>query len=226
MADEKTETDTGAAETTGASEMVPQKVVAKKAAETMYQIHNMVRRVETRMARKVAPRRDRMNLLLGGGTIRIPRGRHANVAESLVRRLQAELVGMEERGAIKLTDAIGRRVDIRTLQRVEEHAPTPKPPQLEPDPGALKNAPGFQVGVSMPTNPGRKGVGEDVARPSLFEGKEEEKDLEEVEAMATTPKEEEMEVSEEDLVLETTTEESPETKPKRSPFGRDKSRKR
>lgn len=99
--------------------------------ETQYLIHNTTRGVETRFQRRAAPEPPRMALMLGGGTVRVLRGRPQAVTESLLRRMLPELTKLETAGRLKVTTLQGLRVDIQTFKVVEAPAvspPLPKPP--------------------------------------------------------------------------------------------------
>lgn len=134
--------------------------------QTFYQIHNLVRRVATRDVRVRQPRRSRFNLLLGGGLVRVVRGRHATVAESVIRKLLPELIKREKKGELKVTTATGVRVDLLTLTPVETQAPTP--PKPNPPLDNAKNDPP-SAGAHVPTVEGGKAASEELRRPSVLE---------------------------------------------------------
>lgn len=98
--------------------------------ETQYLIHNTTRGVETRFQRRAAPEPPRMALMLGGGTVRVLRGRPQAVTESLLRRMLPELTKLETAGRLKVTTLAGLRVDIQTFKVVE--APPVSPPLPNP----------------------------------------------------------------------------------------------
>lgn len=140
-----------------------------KKPETVYQIHNMVRRVETRLQRATAARRHPLKLLIGGGILRIPRGRYQTVAERMVRQLLPELRQMEAQGMLKVTTATGQRVELQNLKPVEEltaASPLPKTPL-----DSAKNDKTYEhgVGQSMPTVEGGKASSQDVKRPEILD---------------------------------------------------------
>lgn len=142
--------------------------MAKKKAVPQYRIHNTVRKVLGRLTRAKMARRTRMNMLLGGGLIRIPRGRYVQVTESMVRRLLAELVQKESEGSLEVTTPDGRRVDLKTLKPFEalkKMAPPAHPPQ---DSAADDKTYEHGVGVGMPTVSGGKAQSEEVKVPEVL----------------------------------------------------------
>ncbi len=141
----------------------------KKKIVPQYRIHNIVRKVEGRLTRAKQARRTRMNMLLGGGLLRIPRNRHVTVAEPMVRRLLAELIKKESAGGLKVTTLDGRRVDLKTLkplEQVKKAAPPPNPPL---DSAADDKTYEHGVGEGMPQMPGAKALEEDVKVPEVLD---------------------------------------------------------
>lgn len=139
-----------------------------KVEQELFHIHNLVRRVETRLDRAVSPTRHRMNILLGGGLIRIVRGRHAVVTRSTLVRLLNELVQKETAGMIKVTTPAGVRIDLATLGAsgvAKKSAPRPKPPL---DAAARDQSFEHGVGENLPTVPGGKPVTTAVPKPQVL----------------------------------------------------------
>ncbi len=137
-------------------------------AVPMYHIHSMVRSQETRAQRAASPTRRRMNLLLGGGILRVMRGRPTPVAEPLLIRLRAELIEKEGHGLLKVTTLAGLRLNLTTLKPAEDMPatpPLPDPPQdsAEND----ENFGGEGVGQSMPTLEGGKAPAEELPLPEV-----------------------------------------------------------
>jgi len=140
----------------------------KQKAAPLYQIHNVVREVTTRLTRAKQARRTRMTMLLGGGLLRVPRGRYVTVAEAMVRRLLAELTKKEEEGAVKVTTPDGRRIDLKTLKPLSPVA-TPAPlPQPPPDSAANDKTFEHGVGEGKPQMPGGRALSEDVKVPEVL----------------------------------------------------------
>lgn len=148
---------------------MPETTQRKKPQQRLFQIHNLVRRVATRGARQRAAGRHRMNLLLGGGLVRVVRGRYTTVSESVIRRLHRELTEKEEAGMLKVTDHTGRRVNLTNLKPVEDlPAPEKKP---EPPLDSAANDKSFEhgVGESKPQFEGGKAVNEELPPPAALQ---------------------------------------------------------
>lgn len=141
-----------------------------KKVETLYQVHNMVRKVETRLRRAKAASRHRLNLLIGGGLLRIPRGRNVPVTESLLQQLLPELQRMENAGKVKVTTMTGERIDLHTL-KPSAAAPAPKAALPKPPMDSVAADKTFEhgVGQNMPTVAGGKAVNQEVARPAVLD---------------------------------------------------------
>ena len=150
-----------------------------------YKIHNMSRAIETRSLRAAATaERAPKKLLLGGGVVRVLRGRPATVTEAVLRRMQPELIKREKRGQLKVTDSHGQRVDLTTLKPME--APLVDPPKPNPplDTAATDNK--YPVGEDMPQHPGGAGRTEELEVPAVVasnipEGAEETEEMSEEE---------------------------------------------
>lgn len=148
-----------------------------KKTVTTYKIHNMSRAIETRPLRAAATaHRAPKKLLLGGGVVRVLRGRPATVTESTLRRMLPELQKREARGELKVTNMFDQRVDLTTLKPMESvpaAALKPRPPQ---DTAATDNK--YPVGESKPQYLGGAAASEKLETPSVItpdipEGKEE-----------------------------------------------------
>lgn len=142
--------------------------MAKQKAKKLYQIHNATRMVSTRLTRVRQARRERKNILLGGGLLRVPRGRPRVVTEAMLMLLLPELLQKHAAGAIIVTTLSGVEVDLKTLK--------PMAPEVKPAPRAKKpldsvdNDESFEHGVGqpLPNLVGGKGLGEDVKRPEVL----------------------------------------------------------
>jgi hypothetical protein len=143
---------------------------------TAYKIHNMSRSIETRHLRAASTaQRAPKKLLLGGGIVRVVRGRPATVTEVALKRMLKELQDKEKLGWLMVTTPTGLRVDLDTLKPLEGPpvtAPKPHPPQ---DTAATDNK--YPVGQDMPQHPGGAARSEDlelpaVVNPDIPEGKE------------------------------------------------------
>ncbi len=135
------------------------------AQATAYKIHNMSRAVETRHLRAASSaQRAPKKLLLGGGVVRVLRGRPATVAERALRRMLPELVKREARGELKVTNMAGQRVDLSTLKPIEPPAPEePKPnPPLDSAANDKQN-----VGEHKPQHVGGAAAGQKLETPAV-----------------------------------------------------------
>lgn len=172
------------------NETVTEEPTKAEPKDSVLLIHNMVRRQETRLQRATSPERHRMNLILGGGLVRVPRGRYVPVAKSLVKRMARELIEKEKLGLLKVTTVTQQRVDIDTLVPVEElpvSAPLPNPPL-----DSASNDLTFEHGVGnpVPNIEGGKGEGEEVDRPGVLDQELPDGDEEELEEEAEVPSDE------------------------------------
>jgi hypothetical protein len=198
---------------------MPQETPKEKKPEAVYHVHNVVRSQETRLTRVQAARRHRMNLLLGGGILRVPRGRFMPITESLLRKLQPELLRSEAEGAIKVTKPDGQRVDIMTLKPVGP-GPTSTPLPNKPlDSAANDQTYEHGVGQHMPPHPGGKAVNEGIGLPEVLSGgvpEGVEDEVVDVQEFSETPHVEEVEEVAEEEVSEAVEESKPKKKPRRS----------
>lgn len=145
------------------------------AAPELYKIHSLVRDVSTRLHRATSPTRHRFTMLLGGGLIRVTRKRPATVTKATVLRLQPELIAKEERGMLMLTDMVGRRVDITSLEVTGILPPEPAAPHPPLDTAATDNP--YPIGEPKPMF--RDGLTADatveppeITKPDLPEGED------------------------------------------------------
>jgi hypothetical protein len=118
--------------------------------ERTYMVHSMVRKVETRMHRAVAPQHHRFVQRLAGGDIIVRRARPATITESKLYRHLEELKKAEVEGKIRVTTDRGQPVDLNSLAVkpvVEVSKPLPNPPL---DSAARDKTYGGGVGVAMP----------------------------------------------------------------------------
>lgn len=138
------------------------------AKQVVYKIHNLCRAVETRPLRAAATaKRAPKKLLLGGGLVRVVRGRPMPVTESVVRKLQPELLEKEKLGWLKVTTEGGLRVDITTLKAVEEALPEEPKPKPKLDSAADDSK--YPVGESMPEHKGGAALDEKLPIPSVIQ---------------------------------------------------------
>lgn len=118
--------------------------------EQTYMIHSMVRKVETRLLRAVAPQHHRLVQRLAGGDIIVRRARPAVVTESKLLKHLAEVRQAEKEGRICVTTPQGRPVDLDSLTpslAAVVSKPLPNPPV---DSAANDKTYGAGVGVVMP----------------------------------------------------------------------------
>lgn len=96
-------------------------------AQTFY-IHNTTRSPHTRDVRRSVPgpESSTKNIFIGGGLLRVVRGRPVPVAEAFLRRHVPELLAKEKKGLIAVYNAKTQRVDLSTLE-VLPSAPPPPP---------------------------------------------------------------------------------------------------
>lgn len=140
-----------------------------------YFIHSMVRRVQTRTKRAMAPKRHRFVLRIGGGEITVRRGRHRNTPvseERLLKHLE-ELKQCWEAGMLEVRDSSGRVVDLNTMEAVGKPAPPVPQPKKVLDTAATDKP----AGEKMPAYVEGKALGEEAEKPSVAddsipEGKE------------------------------------------------------
>ena len=157
----------------------------QKRVETLYQVHNTTRSLASRMTRVQAARRDRMNLLLGGGLLRIPRGRYQVVTESTIKRLIPDLLEKERNGSVVVTTMTGLRIDLNTGRATTATTASPPLPHPPLDSAATDESFEHGVGESMATVPGGRAPTEAIKVPEVLqseipEGKEEPPALPEV----------------------------------------------
>jgi len=137
--------------------------------QQVFKIHNLCRDVTTRTQRAAAPRKPPKNLLLGGGIVRVVAGKSTPVGERTVRRILAELVKLEEQGALKVTDMQDRRIDLATFEVIADaHALPNVTPEFRLDSAADDFVHEFGNGNHMPQMPGAKAETEEVSVPSII----------------------------------------------------------
>lgn len=113
-----------------------------------YQIHSLVRKVETRHHRMLSAERHRFSMLLGGGLLRVIRRRPTTVTKGMIEKLLPELTEKEKRGMLMVTTLQGQRVDLATLAPIEGlpvTAPLPDPPL-----DSAEDDESFEAGVGEP----------------------------------------------------------------------------
>jgi len=109
-------------------------------AQTFY-IHNTTRSPHTRDVRRSVPgpESSTKNIFIGGGILRVVRGRPMPVAEAFLRRHVPELLAKEKKGLIAVYNAKTQRVDLSTLEALP-NAPPP-PPVTDDAEGAVAAPP-------------------------------------------------------------------------------------
>lgn len=113
-----------------------------------FQIHSLVRKVETRHHRMLSAERHRFSMLLGGGLLRVIRRRPTTVTKGMIEKLLPELLEKEKRGMLLVTTLQGQRVDLSTLRAIEglpPVAPLPEPPL-----DSAEDDESFEAGVGVP----------------------------------------------------------------------------
>jgi hypothetical protein len=156
----------------------------------VFHIHNLTRSVSTRLQRAKAAQRPRFKQLLGGGIVRLVRGRPVPITKPMVERLLLELIQKEKEGILKVTTPDGRLVDLSTLKPLEDKKVAPPKPEPPLDSAANDETFEHGVGNAVPQVPGGlpqgatpplpealKGIPEGVA--AVPEGKEPEPPVEE-----------------------------------------------
>lgn len=120
----------------------------KEVRERRFLIYNTTRAKATRTQRALAPQHSKTTLLLGAGLLRIMRARPLPVTESVVRKLQAELITKEEAGLLYVATSAGLRVDLATLDVVERPKPVEPRPKKRLD--SVANDANEGVGIPIP----------------------------------------------------------------------------
>lgn len=144
-----------------------EKKTKKVPAPELFKIHSLVRDVSTRLHRARSPKRHRFNLLLGGGLIRVVRKRATTVTKATLQRLLPELLEKEALGMLKVTDMIGRRVDLNTFKVLEEAPPEEVLPHPPLDTAATDHA--YPVGQSMPNLEGGVPAAQELPTPEALQ---------------------------------------------------------
>jgi len=98
--------------------------------QELYYIHNTTRDPKTRDKRRqlVGPERSTKNLHLGGGLLRVIRGRPSPVSKVVLTRLAKDLSDKYRKGLVRVTNQKGQEIDPASLAVVKEavkHAPPP-----------------------------------------------------------------------------------------------------
>lgn len=136
----------------------------------VFHIHNLTRSVSTRLQRAKAAQRPRFKQLLGGGIVRLVRGRPVPITKPMVERLLLELIQKEKEGILKVTTPDGRLVDLSTLKPLE--AKKVVPPKPEPPQDSAENDETFEHGVGneIPQVPGGLPQGAAPPLPEALKG--------------------------------------------------------
>ena len=90
--------------------------MADRSRETYY-IHNTSRSPRTREIRRlvVGPDRSKLNLLIGGGTLTVRRGRPLSVSGAILMQFIRELISLEGKGLVEVYNHRSQRVDLFQL---------------------------------------------------------------------------------------------------------------
>ena len=100
--------------------------------QELYYIHNTTREPKTREKRRslVGPERSTKNLYLGGGLLRVLRGRPSPVSKTILNRLAKDLSDKYQKGLVRVTNQSGQELDPASLLVVKDtvkRAPPPAP---------------------------------------------------------------------------------------------------
>lgn len=84
---------------------------------SQYYIENTTRSPHTRSLRKAnhGPESSTKNLFIGGGAIRVVRGRPFPVTEKFLYSVLAEIADKEAKGLVRVLNANRKRIDIKTI---------------------------------------------------------------------------------------------------------------
>lgn len=136
-----------------------------------FQIHSLVRRVETRHQRMLSAERHRFSMLLGGGLLRVIRRRPTTVTKGVIEKLLPELLEKEKRGMLMVTTLQGQRIDLGTLKAIEGLPPVA--PMPEPPLDSVENDETFEEGVgeARPQMPGGLPMTASVELPAVLQEK-------------------------------------------------------
>jgi hypothetical protein len=134
-----------------------------------YQIHSLVRKVETRHHRMLSAERHRFSMLLGGGLLRVIRRRPTTVTKGVIEKLLPELLEKEKRGMLMVTTLQGQRIDLTTLKAIEGLPPVA--PMPEPPLDSAENDETFEEGVGedRPQMPGGLPMTASVELPAVLQ---------------------------------------------------------
>lgn len=121
-------------------------------SQATYYIHNTTRSPHTRQIRRavLGPESSTKNLFIGGGLLRVVRGRPTPATEGVIRRVLAELVDKESKGLVAVYDSKSRRVDLRTLEPLKDAPPPPAEVDIE-DEVVIHEEPVTAVDVPLPS---------------------------------------------------------------------------
>jgi hypothetical protein len=133
---------------------------AKKETETVFFLHNVVRRQHTRLKRMQAAGRHRFKQYVGD--VRLTRNRPRPVKESFVLDHLEQLKAMYEEGTVEVRNATGQLVDLETMKA----APL-LPVKPQPHPPLDSAANDDNQGVPVPVYQEGKGHTEEAKVPSL-----------------------------------------------------------
>jgi hypothetical protein len=149
-------------------------------SDVCYHIHNTVRSQATRTQRAANATHSKTVLHLGGGSLRVMRGRPVVVTSDTLRLFHAELVLLEAQGLVKVTTTRGDRINLATM-RVEVPAPV-APPLPNPPIDSVFNDKNEGIGQAslqyrgnLPENAevevprlGRRAIPDGESRPALL----------------------------------------------------------
>lgn len=177
--------------------VAPEEEVQEESKPTFYAIHSLVRRQKTKLTRTTAPKRHRFMLHIGGGDIKVRRGKHRPtvIREGLFMRHLRDIKEKADAGMIEVRTPTGQLVDLDTF----EVAPLP-PPKPTPDPPVDTAADDKPAGEPQRVYPEGRAIDEEPETPALAdatlpEGEEpppEEETLQSEEAGSSDTEEEEL----------------------------------
>jgi len=123
--------------------------------QELYYIHNTTRDPKTRDKRRqlVGPERSTKNLQLGGGLLRVLRGRPSPVSRVILTRLAKDLSDKYQKGLVRVTNQRGQEIDPASLAVVKEAVKYAPPPAKKVETAAPTTAPvaGAAAVVPAPT---------------------------------------------------------------------------
>jgi hypothetical protein len=101
--------------------------------EVLYKLHNTARDPQYRVVHAQLPGSPKLNILLGGGAVRV--GRHAptTIHSNILHKLMPEIRRLVDSKQLRVTTADGRDVDLVTMEVKGSAKPVPPLPEFAPD---------------------------------------------------------------------------------------------